>query len=245
MSRASKRSRYESVGSDEPDQNHAKIDVKTFIYFKGENESLGDVARANPTAFLNHLKYANGNIEITASNVKCIRHIVRITCTSKNERDRLLDVAKLAGIEVTATLPFAESKQNNMENRDDVFNTFRYVISGVPADISTDEVKDFADCNLVKRITRRENGMDVNTETCILTYDEELVLPVTLRYALLTYKVRKYTTNPMQCKHCFKYGHTAKHCRHTAVCSNCSSSSHATEQCKSTEQKCANCGGKQ
>jgi len=125
-----------------------------------------------------------------------------------------------------------------------VFNTFRYVISGVPANISTDEVKDFADCNLVKRITRRENGMDVNTETCILTYDEELVLPVTLRYAFLTYKVRKYTTNPMQCQHCFKYGHTAKHCRHTAICSNCSSSSHATDQCRSTEQKCVNCGGK-
>jgi len=126
-----------------------------------------------------------------------------------------------------------------MGNKNDVFNTYRYVISGIPADISTDEVKDFADCHLIKCITRRINDIDVNTETCILTYDEELVLPVTLRHAFLTYKVSKYTTNPMQCKHCFKYGHTAKHCRHTAVCSNCSSSSHATDQCKSTVQTAA------
>jgi len=84
---------------------------------------------------------------------------------------------------------------------DDVYNTYRYVISGVPADISVDEIKEFADCQAVKRITRHINGSDVNTETCILTYDEELVLPVTLKHAFLSYKVRKYTTNPMQCKH--------------------------------------------
>jgi len=48
----------------------------------------------------------------------------------------------------------------------------------------------------------------------------------------------------MQCKHCFKYGHTAKHCRHTAICSNCSSSSHGTDQCKATERKCVNCGSR-
>jgi len=92
-------------------------------------------------------------------------------CVSSDERERLLDVAKLAGLNITATRPFAESKQNNMENENDVFNTYRYVISGVPADISIDEVKEFADCKLVKRITRHIYGNDVNTETCILTYD--------------------------------------------------------------------------
>jgi len=123
MSRTSKRSRSESAGSNEPAQSRVKTDAKTFIYFKGDNESLGDVARANPTVFLNHLKYANGNIEIIASNVKCIRHIVRRTCASNDERDRLLDVVRLAGIKVTATSPFAESRQNNMANENDVFNT--------------------------------------------------------------------------------------------------------------------------
>jgi len=92
--------------------------------------------------------YKSFSVEINASNVKCIRHIVRITCANNDERDRLLDVAKLAGLNVTAKRPFAESKQNNMENEDDVFNTYRYVISGVPADIGTDEVKEFADCKL-------------------------------------------------------------------------------------------------
>jgi len=131
-----------------------------------------------------------------------------------------------------------------MENEDDVFKTYSYVISGVPADIGTDEVKKCADCKLDKLITRHVNGNDVNTETCILTFDDELVLPVTLRHAFLTYKIGKYTTNPMQCKHCFKYDHTAKHCQHTAICSNCSSSSHFADHCKSTEHKCVNCGGR-
>jgi len=77
MSRTSKRSRNEYVGSNEPAQSRVKTDAKTFIYFKGDNESLGDVARANPTAFLHHLKHVNGNIEITASMVKHVplRHL--------------------------------------------------------------------------------------------------------------------------------------------------------------------------
>jgi len=135
-----------------------------------------------------------------------------------------------------------------MEN--DVFHTYKYVISGVPINVSLDEIKEFAECESVTRISRRTNGTETSTETCILAYDRELVLPVTLKYAFLSYEIRKYISNPMQCKHCFKYGHTAKHCRHTAICSNCSSSSssssssHVTDQCKSTEQKCVNCGGR-
>jgi len=88
MSRTSKRSRYEYVGSNEAAQlKPRKNRHKNIHLFKGDDKSLGDVARANPTAFLNHLKYVNGDIEINASNVKCIRHIVRITCANSDERE--------------------------------------------------------------------------------------------------------------------------------------------------------------
>jgi len=93
--------------------------------------------------------------------------------------------------------------------KNDVFHIFKYVIFGVPIDVPLDEIKEIAVCENVTRITRRTNGTETGTETSILTYDRELVLSVTLKNAFLSYKVRRYITNPMQCKHCFEFGHTA------------------------------------
>jgi len=122
------------------------------------------------------------------------------------------------------------------------FTRIKYVIPGVPTNVSLDEIKKFVECESVRRISRRTNGTETSTETCILAYDRELALPVTLKYAFLSYKIRKYIANPMQCKHCFKFGHAAKHCRHTAICSrpNCSERDHVADQCKAKVQKCTN-----
>jgi len=68
----------------------------------------------------------------------------------------------------------------------DVFDTYKNLISGVPVNVTLDEIKEFADCESVTRISRRINGLETSTETCILAYERELVLPVTLKYAFVS-----------------------------------------------------------
>jgi len=141
--------------------------------------------------------------------------------------------------------PYVETKRKQpAESIRDVFHTYKYVISGVPVDVDLEELKKIADCESITRISRRINGSETGTETCILNYDRELALPVTIKLAFLSFKIRNYIPNPMQCKNCYKFGHTAKHCRHTVICSNCSERDHVAEHCKAKVQKCTNCGGK-
>jgi len=147
-------------------------------------------------------------------------------------------VACIDNIHVTVTSQFSE---NIIEN--DAFKAYKYVISGVPSNVTAEEMKKFAGCDQGQRITRRANGRELPTKTCVVTYDEELALSVTLKFDFLSYKVRHYVSNSMQSKYCFQFGHSSKHCRHTAVCSHCSSVGHSADKCQLTATKCTNCDG--
>jgi len=118
MSRTSKRSRYESFDTNERTTSRPKRDPKLYVYFKGDSKSIGDIARSNPSIFLGNLKYINAGIEIKSDQIKCDKHIVRITCTNTDEQKRLLYVANIAG---TAGRPYAETKRKEPdENEMDV-----------------------------------------------------------------------------------------------------------------------------
>jgi hypothetical protein len=178
-------------------ENDLEKSKPMFVYIKGDSKPIAENARKNPNKFIADLKYVNGGINIEPQNVKCIKDIVRIWCTNTEEQERLLDVAKIGDINVTITLPYAQTV-----SRTEVFKTYKYVISGVPVDLKETEIKAFAECNDVHRIKRTINGTIIETETCVLEYDEELELPRTLRHAFLSFKIREYISNPMRCKQC-------------------------------------------
>lgn len=54
-------------------------------------------------------------------------------------------------------------------------------------------------------------------------------------------------TQPTQCFQCYKFGHIAKHCRHTARCGFCTKSGHESNDCDVKDNpaahRCANCKG--
>jgi len=85
MSRTSKRSINDSFEITEPATSRPKRNVKQYVYFKGDSKSIGNIARSNPSTFLDNLKYINGGIEIRSEHIKCDESIVRITCTSTEE----------------------------------------------------------------------------------------------------------------------------------------------------------------
>ena len=54
------------------------------------------------------------------------------------------------------------------------------------------------------------------------------------------YEVRP---QPMLCKTCLAFGHTAKHCRGTLTCKKCNTMGHSVDACTSPILMCHHCGG--
>jgi len=111
MSRTTKRSRNDSSEIEEPATSRPRSDTKIFVYIKGDSKSIGDIARSNPSKFLGNLKDINGGIPIKSEHIKCDKHVIRITCISTEEQERLLDVANIAGTDVTVSRPYVETKR--------------------------------------------------------------------------------------------------------------------------------------
>ena len=67
--------------------------------------------------------------------------------------------------------------------------------------------------------------------------------PASIRAGFEDINLRPWLRNPLLCRHCSKYGHTAKHCRtQGARCLRCSQD-HSTDDCESTDKRCPHCGG--
>jgi len=155
MSRTSKRSRAMDSKNEPATLSRAKRDIKMFVYFKGDViiKSLGDEAidQIHLVFFRSYQIRKRRHIN-KSEHIKCVRHIVRITCQLEHDR-RAGKIARCcqAGIDVTATRPYAETMMHKDAHAidSDVFHTLilHYVISGVPTNIKIDElVEEFAEC---------------------------------------------------------------------------------------------------
>jgi len=105
--------------------------------YKRNNASLCTKAILKPSQLCNEVKLANNQIAVNANNIKIVKGTVRIPYSSIVEGQRLLSMANLGDLVLTATLPFVETKSESVNN---VFRTFKYVISGLPIDVSNDEM---------------------------------------------------------------------------------------------------------
>ena len=70
---------------------------------------------------------------------------------------------------------------------------------------------------LDKRIRRKEEGQDKDTNTLFLTFSNAN-LPKDIRIGYLRVKVDPFVPNPLRCFKCQKYGHGAQRCSSAAVC---------------------------
>jgi hypothetical protein len=81
------------------------------------------------------------------------------------------------------------------------------------------------------------DGQIVNTPLHILSFDL-YDLPKEITLSFLKVKVEPYIPTPMQCKNCYRIGHTKKICKVEKKCFVCSLSEHE-DPCKKVE--CINC----
>ena len=92
---------------------------------------------------------------------------------------------------------------------------------------------------LVKRIRRKEEGQDKDTNTLFLTFCNAN-LPKDIRIGYLRVKVDPFVPNPLRCFKCQKYGHGAQRCSSAAVCPKCALEH---EGPCTNPPKCVNCEG--
>ncbi|XP_055914166.1 uncharacterized protein LOC129947570 [Eupeodes corollae] len=72
----------------------------------------------------------------------------------------------------------------------------------------------------VKKITRKENGVEVPTGAAILTFDL-IRRPNEVKIGWVNCKVQEYIQNPMRCATCQKLGHTKNRCTNASLCKEC------------------------
>lgn len=90
----------------------------------------------------------------------------------------------------------------------------------------------------VRKMNAFRDGRTVPTNSVLLTFDR-LRLPMEVTVGHLRVPVLKYYDNPMQCRRCYKFGHTQMRCKDSQMCERCAFPI-PHEECGPL--KCVNCG---
>ena len=64
--------------------------------------------------------------------------------------------------------------------------------------------------------------------------------PKSIKLSYMSYQIDKYYPTPLQCRKCYRLGHSTATCKSKPLCSICSSPDHEKKDCKN-EPKCVNC----
>lgn len=168
---------------------------------------------------------------------------MRFVCTSKQQRNRLLEIETIIDFNVSVTLPYSVLKERKLQLPPKARRWSKGVITRVPADVPVEEVKSETSAVMARRITRMDEGKVVPTSAVIIAFEDELPKEVFIHFH--RYKVNNYIPKPIRCNKCQAFGHRISSCEASVVtCSRCSSKSHDYTNCPvdRSQAKCANCG---
>jgi hypothetical protein len=93
----------------------------------------------------------------------------------------------------------------------------------------------------VRRILVRRNGVQVPTNTFILSFALPKP-PTSIKAGYISIPVDPYVPNPLRCFKCQRFGHHQSNCKADVVCPRCSQKGHDGTDCNE-QVKCANCKG--
>ena len=134
-----------------------------------------------------------------------------VECDTKKQSDLLLKSQKLVDRPMTVSIhPTLNSSRGVIRCRE---------LAGMSETDIRDELSEQR-VILVKRIRRKEDGQDKDTNTLFLTFCNAN-LPKDIRIGYLRVKVDPFIPNPLRCFKCQKYGHGAQRCSSAAVCPKC------------------------
>lgn len=141
-------------------------------------------------------------------------------------------------------------KAKNLSNICDIKCAYHDTLNTVKGVIYCPEIKDLSETEIVsgladqnvievQKIKKNEDNQQKYTPLHILHFNL-YKLPTEIKIGFQIIKVDYYIPKPMQCKNCYKIGHTKKRCQGISLCPICSSTMH-TEENSCTQVKCINC----
>lgn len=223
-----KRSFGQLSGSDSEKGNHQarkkKEEFKVLLKFATDSVKV-----INPLKLTKTFKEKLGIIEC----VKTLRDgKMMLYCKDRKQQKKALEMKTLGGHKVVCSIP--EEKI-----------WIRGVISGIPIDVSTEEIKSNisgAAVKDVKRLRCVRNNERTDSLSVMITFDENK-LPDRVYVGYLSYYVRPYVPPPIRCFKCQKFGHIAAACRGKQRCARCGGE-HEYGKCgQGIKPRCCNCGG--
>lgn len=183
----------------------------------------------NPLRLTKALKESIGNLE----DVKKLKdNRLLLFCKDSKQQKTILGLKSMIGIKVECSIP--EEKK-----------WIRGVMTGIPIDVSVEEIKrniTGATVKEVKRLKCFRNGEKSDSLSVMMVFDE-IKMPERVYLGFLSYVVRTYIPPPLRCFKCQKYGHVAAVCHGKQRCARCGGEHKYGECGQGTKLKCCNCGG--
>ena len=178
---------------------------------------------------------------------------IRVVCTSLQQKDRLMQCHDLLTIPINVSEPFSvvrrrQAVARNRNGKNGVDNNrspeFKYVIRGVPAEITDEEVKATVKAVWAKRIYSFKEGNRSPTLTVIFQVEAPFNdKSIIIRGLLLPVSI--YIPKPIRCIKCNRFGHTSRFCKYDVRCVRCNKA-HDYNDCPVKDQaeyRCGNCHG--
>lgn len=118
------------------------------------------------------------------------------------------------------------------------------IVRGVPTNITPEAfLKMLSPAGVVSvyRCNRSVGDNHVPTESVIVSF-AGLTRPSEVKAWPYLFRVEKLTPRPLQCRNCWRYGHSANACRSSVRCCSCGGS-HSASACDIDEPRCCLCDG--
>lgn len=218
-------------------QSEKKPRGENYVVFI-KSTSRKNIAMSNPAKIREELSCKVGDVSSISSN----KTNLIITCKTAKQRETLLKMKHLAGMDVTVSLPFRDERRQQFSGAAE--KAVKFVLRGAPLDMSEAEVCNLTGAEKAMRLTRRV-GSDQPSPTfsVLLTFKASQIVPTEVKFDYLTMKIETYIPRVIRCFKCQRFGHFANQCRNAHdVCPKCSQN-HKYNDCNRTELKCINCGG--
>lgn len=188
----------------DPKRTHGQLIVLAMVPTEGNFPD-------NPFVIGKSIEQAAGKIQEAVTESRGTKYVLRVR--NQEQVEKLLALTKLIdGTKVEVTLhPTLNFVQCKVSCREAINASVEELLEGLKPQGVTG----------VRRITRYENGVKVNTPTLVLTISGT-VIPRRIAFGPLMVRTETYYPSPMTCFNCFDIGHTKKNCKIAGRCQNCS-----------------------
>ena len=219
--------------------------LNNMVYMKGVSCNIvKTLAVAKADEFTSCMNSYCGELD----KIEVVKDSLRLTCTSQDQKEKLMELTNILDLEVRVTLPFSIMKSyNSNENIAELTTktksaTWKKGVIKTPIDMDIETIKNYSGAIWAHRITTKINEHIKETPSVIIAFEE--TLPERVKIGFFAFKVDQYIPKPIRCTKCQRFGHKAKDCKKEETCPRCAGP-HAYEHCtmEVNALKCINCGG--